>query len=150
MKKPFVLFRAFENWRKNPLLSRLSAKLVINRALSRETWIKLDSEKKRRFNEWCSLTRNTECHGRLGDPFLRRFFHDADYRREKTQKITSLRFRRLTTIRATISSTRRKRIFAVSCGNTRLLKICVAIDNFNRAKAICQTTFLRKRSLVGR
>lgn len=63
----------FQNWWKNPLLSRLSGKLVINRAPSRETRIKLDSEKKRRFNE---VFVDPEHHGRLGDPFYpRRFFH---------------------------------------------------------------------------
>lgn len=134
----------FQNWWKNPLLSRLSAKLVINRAPSRETRIKLDSEKKRRFNE-VFVDPEHQMPRKVRRSFLPTAFLPRIIGRKKRKK-SGFYVRRLTMIRATsanISLTRQKRILPVSCGNTRLPKICVAIDNFKSrcAKAICPTTF---------
>lgn len=134
----------FKNWWKNPLLSRLSAKLVINRAPSRETRIKLDSEKKRRFNE-VFVDPEHQMPRKVRRSFLPTAFLPRIIGRKKRKK-SGFYVRRLTMIRATsanISLTRQKRILPVSRGNTRLPKICVAIDNFKSrcAKAICPTTF---------
>lgn len=134
----------FQNWWKNPLLSRLSGKLVINRAPSRETRIKLDSEKKRRFNE-VFVDPEHQMPRKVRQSFLPTAFLPRIIGRKKRKK-SGFYVRRLTMIRATsanISLTRQKRILPVSRGNTRLPKICVAIDNFKSrcAKAICPTTF---------
>lgn len=134
----------FQNWWKNPLLSRLSGKLVINRAPSRETRIKLDSEKKRRFNE-VFVDPEHQMPRKVRRSFLPTTFLPRIIGRKKRKK-SGFYVRRLTMIRATsanISLTRQKRILPVSRGNTRLPKICVAIDNFKSrcAKAICPTTF---------
>lgn len=134
----------FQNWWKNPLLSRLSGKLVINRAPSRETRIKLDSEKKRRFNE-VFVDPEHQMPRKVRRSFLPTAFLPRIIGRKKRKK-SGFYVRRLTMIRATsanISLTRQKRILPVSRGNTRLPKICVAIDNFKSrcAKAICPTTF---------
>lgn len=126
------------------LLSRLSGKLVINRAPSRETRIKLDSEKKRRFNE-VFVDPEHQMPRKVRRSFLPTAFLPRIIGRKKRKK-SGFYVRRLTMIRATsanISLTRQKRILPVSRGNTRLPKICVAIDNFKSrcAKAICPTTF---------
>lgn len=113
-------------------------------APSRETRIKLDSEKKRRFNE-VFVDPEHQMPRKVRRSFLPTAFLPRIIGRKKRKK-SGFYVRRLTMIRATsanISLTRQKRILPVSRGNTRLPKICVAIDNFKSrcAKAICPTTF---------
>lgn len=116
--------------------------LSIERQVERR--IKLDSEKKRRFNE-VFVDPEHQMPRKVRQSFLPTAFLPRIIGRKKRKK-SGFYVRRLTMIRATsanISLTRQKRILPVSRGNTRLPKICVAIDNFKSrcAKAICPTTF---------